>query len=54
MTNTKGNTIMEVRHDAFGIIQVLMFDKHLNGRPVRDEARDSYLYKHSWKSSGNV
>lgn len=54
MTNIKDNTVMEVRHDAFRIMQVLMFDKHLNGRPDRKEARDSYLYEHSWNSSGNV
>lgn len=54
MTNIKGNTIMKVLHNAFGIMQVLMFDRHLNVRPVKDEARHSYLYEHSWKSSRKV
>lgn len=43
MTSIKVNTIMEVQHNAFGITQVLMFDKHLNDRPVRDKSRDSYV-----------
>lgn len=51
MTSIKSNTIMEVQHNAFGIMQVLMFDKHLNDRPVRDEARDSYV---SMSTPGNL
>lgn len=52
----KGNTVIEVPHDVCGIMQVLMFDKYLNNRSIRNEARGmrQYLYKHSYNSPGNV
>lgn len=40
MTNRKSKTIMKSQHNAFKIMQVLMFDKHLNSRSVIGEARN--------------